>query len=209
MHGGRWWLLKIPMHCIVLCCSSPQIERVIQVSCCTVRILVRCSTAVYRASLINHGRHPVRRKKKKSLQSNSLRMWLAPASLHCEMQLNSPGAINGLLIQTRPGGGAAPSPTGGGALVALPPAVAFFVLTIGPEAREAARARQKQPRRRRVLKKRLLHEAKSFSNRHAKARAGFFALPSLLCPSASCPAQSQVLHTPYFLPSSTLLAELW
>lgn len=56
------------------------------------------------------------REKKKTLRSNSLRMWLALASLHCEMQLNSPGAINGLLIQTRPGGGAAPWPTSRGAL---------------------------------------------------------------------------------------------
>jgi hypothetical protein len=75
-------------------------------------------------------------KRKKSLQSNSSRMWLASASLHCEMQLNSPGAINGLLIQTRPGGGAAPSPTGSGALVALPFAVAFFVLTTGLQKEE-------------------------------------------------------------------------
>lgn len=47
-------------------------------------------------------------------------MWLAPASLHCEMQLNSPGAINGLLVQTRPGGGAAPWPTGSVVLAASP-----------------------------------------------------------------------------------------
>lgn len=71
------------------------------------------------------------KKMKKSLRSNSLRMWLASASLHCEMQLNSPGAINGLLIQTRPGGGAAPSPTGrSGVLVALPFLLWLFFLVL-------------------------------------------------------------------------------
>lgn len=81
---------------------------------------------LFRASSAKDGRQ-LREKMKKSLRSNSLRMWLASASLHCEMQLNSPGAINGLLIQTRPGGGAVPSPTGrSGVLVALPFCCGFF-----------------------------------------------------------------------------------
>lgn len=117
-------------------------------------------------------------------------MWLASPSLHCEMQLNSPDAINGLLIQTRPGGGAAPSPTGSGVLVlvALPFAVAFFVLIIGPcwerkKKERTLKGEHEQPRGRHHVE---THKHGIVSNRHAKPHAGFFSLPThpLLATSA-------------------------
>lgn len=121
-------------------------------------------------------------------------MWLASASLHCEMQLNSPGAINGLLVQTRPGGGAAPSPTGSGVLVALPFAVAFFVLATGLE--------KKREKRTSSL------AVGTISCRNAQARhrlqstrqgsCGLFR-PSISS-SAGVVCPIAVPHTPYFWP---------
>jgi hypothetical protein len=92
-------------------------------------------------------------------------MWLASASLHCEMQLNSPGAINGLLIQTRPGGGAAPSPT---------VCCGFFRLDDWTAEGRKGSAEHEQPRNRHRVEW-LKHGI--VSNRHAKARAGLFSLP--------------------------------
>lgn len=114
------------------------------------------------------------------------------------MQLNSPGAINGLLIQTRPGGGAAPSPTGSGALVALPFAVAFFRLDDWP-GEEKKREAHEQPRCRYIQYPVETHKHGIVSNRHAKARAAFFRPSIASSTGVVCPIA--VPYTPYFGPS--------
>lgn len=117
-------------------------------------------------------------------------MWLASASLHCEMQLNSPGAINGLLIQTRPGGGAAPSPTGrSGVLVALPFLLWLFSFLISGWCWDnQKREEHGQPRRRHRVE---THKHGIVSSRHAKARAGLFSFLSYLYILLLSSAQSQ------------------